>query len=97
MLSLYHQDDEAWEIHVIYDPHLLPKIFLGVRLLTTGAGGALHGGCPQSTGQLIMEEDMNQTEIVNHINYLIQIACCAQSKRWTSVLNYDTIYRREQH
>jgi hypothetical protein len=47
--------------------------------------------------QLIMEEDMNKTGIVNHINYLIQIACYAQSKRWISVMSYDTIYRREQH
>ena len=47
--------------------------------------------------ELVIEDNISRNQIVNHINYLIQIACFAQTKRWSSVVAYDAIYRREQH
>ena len=47
--------------------------------------------------EMIVEDNISATQIVHHINYLIQIACFMQTKVWKRVLNYDTIYRREQH
>lgn len=47
--------------------------------------------------EMVVEEGISIPQILNHINYLIQISCFAQSKTWASVLSYDTIYRREQH
>ena len=47
--------------------------------------------------EMILEDDMPPNQIINHLNYLIQIACFAQTMPWKRVLNYDTIYRREQH
>ena len=46
--------------------------------------------------ELIVEESLNTTQTVNHINYLIQIACLAQTNPWKKVKDYDVIYRREQ-
>ena len=45
----------------------------------------------------ILEDSMPMSQVVCHINYLIQIACLAQTTQWRKVLNYDTIYRKEQH
>ena len=47
--------------------------------------------------ELIVEESMPTVQIVNHVNYLIQIACLAQTNMWKKVKDYDIIYRREQH
>ena len=46
--------------------------------------------------ELIVEEGLPTTQIINHINYLIQIACLAQTNIWKKVKDYDYIYRREQ-
>ena len=47
--------------------------------------------------EAIMEDNLPMTQVINHINYLIQIAVFAQSNtHWRRILNYDTIYRREQ-
>ena len=46
--------------------------------------------------ELIIEDSLPPAQVINHINYLIQIACLAQTHAWNKVLNYDTIYRREQ-
>ena len=47
--------------------------------------------------EMILEDNMPTQQIVNHVNYLIQIACFAQTVPWKRVLNYDAVYRREQH
>ena len=47
--------------------------------------------------EMILEDDMPVAQIVNHLNYLIQVACFSQTTAWRRVLNYDTVYRREQH
>ena len=47
--------------------------------------------------EMVVDEQLPSDQIVHHLNYLIQIACFAQTKGWRKVLNYDTIYRREQH
>ena len=47
--------------------------------------------------EMVVEEQLPQDQVVHHLNYLIQVACFAQSKPWQQVLGYDTIYRREQH
>lgn len=46
--------------------------------------------------EMIIEDGLPTPQIINHVNYLIQIACLAQTHTWKRVLNYDTIYRREQ-
>ena len=47
--------------------------------------------------ELVVEENVQMNQVVNHLNYLIQIACLAQTNTWMRVLSYDTVYRREQH
>ena len=42
--------------------------------------------------ELILEEVISKAYIVNHLNYLIQMACFAQTKKWQDVLKYDAIY-----
>ena len=53
-------------------------------------------GALRITREMIVDDALSMQQIVNHINYLIQIACLAQSHSWQQVLNYDTVYRREQ-
>ena len=43
---------------------------------------------------MILDEALASQQTLNHVNYLIQVACLAQSNQWQRVLNYDTIYRR---
>jgi len=45
---------------------------------------------------MIDEHDICVPSIINHINYLIQVACLAQTKQWVSLLQYNSIHRREQ-
>ena len=47
--------------------------------------------------EMMIDDNMPTTQVINHINYLIQIACLAQSNTWKRVKDYDTVYRREQH
>lgn len=47
--------------------------------------------------EMITEDGASINQITDYVNYLIQIACFTQSMKWQSVLNYDAIYRREQH
>ena len=47
--------------------------------------------------EMIIDDSMPSIQIINHINYLIQIACLSQTNAWKKVKDYDTIYRREQH
>ena len=47
--------------------------------------------------EAIIEDSMPMSQVICHINYLIQVACLAQTSQWRKVLNYDTIYRKEQH
>ena len=53
-------------------------------------------GCLRILRELIVDDNMPIPQIVNHINYLIQISCLSQTNQWRRVLNYDTLYRREQ-
>jgi hypothetical protein len=46
--------------------------------------------------EMIIDDNLSIAQITDYTNYLIQIACFSQSMKWQSVLNYDTIYRREQ-
>lgn len=48
--------------------------------------------------EMMLEEHLPTEQVIHYVNYLIQIACLAQSKKpWPQILSYDTIYRREQH
>ena len=47
--------------------------------------------------EMIVEEDASMQQVLHYLNYMIQVACFAQTKPWKRVFNYDTVYRREQH
>ena len=46
--------------------------------------------------EMILQDSLPTQQVVNHVNYLIQVACLAQTNQWQRVLQYDT-YRKEQH
>ena len=71
----------------------------GAKKLPNNQVGIEHymEGAMRILRELVIEDNISRNQIVNHINYLIQIACFAQTKRWSSVVAYDSIYRREQH
>ena len=46
---------------------------------------------------LLTEDGVSTDTAVDHINYLIQISVFAQSNPWINVLQYDRVYREEQH
>ena len=45
---------------------------------------------------LIVHDNMALPRVLDHVNYLIQIARFSQTFPWQSVLRYDAVYRREQ-
>ena len=45
----------------------------------------------------VLDDEMSRAQIVNYVNYIIQVSAFAQTRNWESVLNYDSVYRREQH
>ena len=47
--------------------------------------------------EMILQDSLPTQQVVNHVNYLIQVACLAQTNQWQRVLQYDTTYRKEQH
>ena len=44
----------------------------------------------------IIEESLSTSQVIDHVNYLIQIARFANSFEWASVLRYDELYRQQQ-
>ena len=46
--------------------------------------------------EMILDDALTPQQTLNHVNYLIQVSCLAQTNQWQRVLNYDTTYRREQ-
>ena len=53
-------------------------------------------GALRMTRDLIIEDGANLDNIMDYISHVIQVALFAQSFTWSSVLNYDRVYRREQ-
>ena len=47
--------------------------------------------------EMILDEALTPQQTLNHVNYLIQVACLAQAHQWQRVLIYDATYRKEQH
>ena len=45
---------------------------------------------------MVIEESMPLQGVLDHINYLIQVSRFAQTFSWSTVLNYDAIYRKQQ-
>jgi len=45
---------------------------------------------------MVLEESMPLQGVLDHINYLIQVSRFAQTFSWSTVLNYDAIYRKQQ-
>jgi hypothetical protein len=66
--------------------------------LDTNKIGVAHymEGALRIIREMILEDSLPLQQVVNHLNYLIQVSCLAQSNSWQRVLAYDTTYRREQ-
>ena len=47
--------------------------------------------------ELIIDDQIPPAQVTNHVNYLLQIACFAQTMKLRSILNYDTNYHWEQN
>ena len=45
---------------------------------------------------MVVEDALLTKQVINHLNYLSQVACLAQNNPWQRVFNYDSVYRREQ-
>lgn len=53
-------------------------------------------GALRITRDLVLEDGANLDQVMDYLNYLIQVAVFAQSFPWVNVLSYDKIYRKEQ-
>ena len=53
-------------------------------------------GALRITRDFVLEEGASLDQVMDYLNYLIQVAVFAQSFPWANVLNYDKIYRKEQ-
>lgn len=53
-------------------------------------------GAIRITRDMVLEDGANLDQIMDYLNYLIQVAVFAQSFAWPNVLGYDKVYRKEQ-
>ena len=53
-------------------------------------------GAIRITRDFVLEDGANLDQVMDYLNYLIQVAVFAQSFPWINVLAYDKIYRKEQ-
>lgn len=53
-------------------------------------------GAIRITRDLVLEDGANLEQVMDYLNYLIQVAVFAQSFPWVNVLGYDKVYRKEQ-
>lgn len=53
-------------------------------------------GAIRITRDLVLEDGANLEQVMDYLNYLIQVAVFAQSFPWANVLSYDKVYRKEQ-
>lgn len=53
-------------------------------------------GALRITRDMIAEDGANLDQVMDYINFLIQVAIFSQSFAWPSVLSYDKVYRKEQ-
>lgn len=47
--------------------------------------------------EMILRDSMPPARVLDHLNYLIQIARFGQVFPWQAVLKYDAVYRKQQH
>ena len=46
--------------------------------------------------EMVQEDNSPIEDVINYVGYLIKVSCIAQSFTWSSVLNFDAEYRRNQ-
>ena len=46
---------------------------------------------------MVLEDGIAQEQVMDYINYMIQVAVFAQGYPWINVLSYDKVYREEQY